>query len=825
MRSTKIHTIPFTDIALTTRLAVELACKFSHLSVDINKHLPSLEKLLEKRTVDREKLELLSLAYHCCRNIASDYRYEVCRFTETISKHIHSIFNVDLNVEIKVILFKLMDLAIVAHSPNIADDRKLQEFVANDKVWSSHLRNFAYIAKLELKLAPKYKYRSANSTSDVNQVFAQFAARLFYLIEWKETVGQPGDENGESMSKRSKPMNKLQMLMGLAQPSDNLEEFNWKWLTVIGEIVYNYPAAFDNDDFQPLLQMLAHCQPAIEHESQIYAFAKCCYVLLQRDETFTATTNIIVANLCRDLWHKIADGAARVCTLNSKNFVESHILLQMLIHHQKYSSASFIEDVIKIFISKSTIKCDTTLQTLVTVMQRFNLDSLSNGKDLAGKILSYTLEKPNPTNLKKIITTAGSEKPSARVLAQVAVMCCLSKTDVVNYLKHSKLDAEKVFESNWKLNQQAEYKKEITDIIRQILLKCNERLLIEDEDFMKGFPSEFIKDEKRSEFPQEIKCIVDQEILEKLPNITEFNTKIINDDTDIDSIKNYLKLVMENNEIMMYLADHFLDFEAFNEEKFKSSFIVKKIEFHIQEIERLLNIIFMKRGALDLQDTHQLLVLIQSLFANKYHKKICLKIRNFELESCIRWVAKQVNHKFITNDNDDEDDKEMPFGWHEFVNAKMEEKIKFMAINILCEYNNVTGLNNDLIRDRFQQIEINCFDNMDLHTLFHILNVFGRQQSVDKETTLWAWSHIILICKNHHDHQYISSQLIKALRDIIYLSKSLHECTSSVVEVFSSFGTICARPGYSPVVVVEYIKQFKYFHQVRLNNFLRCNFL
>lgn len=811
MRSQR-HVIPFYDTVVCTKLLVELGCRFSHLSTDVHNYFDNLAKLLMKRTEEREKLELLMLAYHCCRNSLSDYRFKVSRFTEAIGQHIHGVFKVELNEEAKITLFKLMDLALLVHSPNLASDGKLHKFVADEAEWNLHLRNFVYIAELELKLPPKTKHPNSGREPEVNHIFAQFAARLFFLTKWDETI-QPEDENDEpSSSKRVKRTQKLQSLMDYAQSSADPSEFNWKWLTIISEMIYNYPAALTNEDYQPLLQMLSHCQPTIEYDFQIYAFAKCCFVLLQRDESFTATTNAIVANLCRDLWHKIADGAARVCASNSKNPIKSHVLLQLLIHHHKYSSPSFIEDVIKIFLSMSIIKCDTTLQTLVTILTSFNLDSLANGKELAAKILAYTLEKTKLLDLmKNLKNTSAGGKPSVRVLAQVAVTSCLSKTDLVNYCKHSKLDGEKLFDQNWKLDQQAEYRKEVAEIIHQILLKSTERLLIEDEDFLKGSQDDLIEDKKMSVFPPEIKCIIDEVVYDKLPGVTEFKGKLVDQDSDIDLIKDYLKSVMKNNEFMMNLANCFLEFEAFNEEDFRSSFILKKIDFHMQEIDGLFKFILGKRNALDLQDTDQLLTLVQALFANNYHKKICKKIRSYDLNNCIRWISKQANHNFVTYE---EDDQVTIYGWKEFAGAKMEEKIKFMAIRALCEYNNFAGQNTELLVDRFARIEIDCLDNFDLHAVFDALKILGRQKSVPEGITQWAWKHIVPICLEHNSHQYLSSRIIGALRQIICMSKGHDDMANNVITLFSSFAQKSTE--YSPEVAVELIKQIKYFHEVRL---------
>jgi hypothetical protein len=263
-----------------TKLTIEYGCSFSQLSTDLHKYLPALESLLEKREEVREKLELLIVAYHCCYNIAVDHRLAVCRFTETNSKHIHSVYKVDLNEESKETIFRLMDLALVVHYPMLQSDVKILKYVENETLWNSQLRNYAYIVELELKPTPKTKYRST-SKDDINQVFVQFAARLCYLVYWDELIWQEVESEEPSTSKRLKRSTKLQALIDYTLPNQERADFNWKWLVVISEMIYNYPASLQKGDFQLLLQSISQFQATMEGEVQVHAFTKCCLVLLE----------------------------------------------------------------------------------------------------------------------------------------------------------------------------------------------------------------------------------------------------------------------------------------------------------------------------------------------------------------------------------------------------------------------------------------------------------------------------------------------------------------------------------------------------------------
>lgn len=803
------HNFPFMELVTSTKLVIELGCSFSHLSTELIKYLGHLTLLLEQYSEDkfkREQMELLAISYHCCRNIAVEFRYEVCSFTETITKHIHNVFKVDLNEASKEILFKLMDLALIVHHPTISSNRNEQGFVKDIGVWNTGLRNFFYIIEQETN---KSKFR--RKKQEVSPIFTQFAARLCYLVHWNENVWIETENDEERSSKRVKRANKLQSLIDFAQSLPEQLEFNWKWISIISEVISNYSSALEIVEFHTLLLLLSECQATIEHDFEMYAFTKCCYILLKRDEEFKLNTHSLTINLCNELWHKIAEGTIRVCTSINKQSMGNHILLQLLIRYQKYPSSSFIEDVVKIFLSKSTIKRDLTLQTLTTVLKSFNLDSLPNGKELTKKILSYTFEKSSLSNLTQIISTTANEKLSAQTIAQIGAICCLSKTDVVNYSRSEKLNEEKLFGSNWNLSQQVDYKKEVSEMVHLILLKENERLLIEDEDFIK-VENWADQNAKNIDFPTQIKCILDEGMFEELVNVTEFKNKIIDERSNLDEIQDYLQRVIENNELMIHLANSFFEFEALGQEKFEGSFIAKKIDFHMQEIERLFEFIMINERHLEINETHQLLMLVQALFGSSYHKKICLRIRSFELKNCLLWVAEQVDNRFLSPNDDNED---VLFGWDHLKNANMEQRIKFHAIGTLCSYNNFEGVNIDTMVDQLNQIQFIQFDNVEIHAAFNVLKLFGRQDSVPEEAMQWIWKIIIEITKEYHTHQYISAQLIGAFKNIVHMSKGCNEMTPNIISFFSSFGQLCSRQQYNPKVTVEYIQQFKHFHQVR----------
>lgn len=448
------------------------------------------------------------------------------------------------------------------------------------------------------------------------------------------------------------------------------------------------------------------------------------------------------------------------------------------------------------------MKNDNTLQTLQTILEYFNLDLLPNAKDLNNKILAYIFEKPTLAVLKAIIVGG---KASPGILAKLGVICTLSKTDVVNFKKPDD-DFTNLFE-HWKLNEQISYVQQIKNLEQCILLKCNESLLIEDKDF------HFVEriNLKNVEIPIEIKCIVDQSALESLQKLLEYNQKILTVDDDIDSVKDYLQCVLKNTEMLLNLLEHYLKFEAFNTEKLKSSFITKKISFNLQNIEYLFGLLLSKKG-LDLKDTNQLLVLLKSVMDTKYHPIICKEIRRDELTNCIKWTAKQCNNSFYKF-------QVTKFGWDLFLNTKMEQKIKFQAVEILILCYHYESVNSTLLEKLLKRITFDYVDNVELHTVFHIIKLLGCQNRVSEGIAEWAMALVIEICIDYHQNQYISEKLIEGISDVIQFVKD-HNCeTSNVLILVDSFVTKCSQLNYNPGITVKCLQQLKCFHRVSV---LQC---
>lgn len=485
MKSNRQLDLRFNDLSSCLHEMIDLGCFYSHLSTELIsiKVFTYTKSLLDMKTNENDRIEILAILYQCCRNMLGEHREEICTFIDTIGDYMVAFFRKkDLSEKHKMIRIKFMDMLLIAHCPNLGrSDQTSMEFIPNRQSWMKLLSEFDIVINNELSQSIA-KYRDKKAI-ELHPIIAQCAARFCYYYHWSDQRDDM-EEDEPSTSKRARVITKMDFIMEKIRPSPN--NFNWKWLIVMGELMHNYNDSVRSEDVPEILKMLSELQPSIDYtkgaNGQIYALTKCCYVIIQKEKMIT---NQHVINLCKDLWMKIGDEVVRVCAGSTNGSSEAHLLLQFLIRYEKCSTSGFIESVLKIFTSGTVNRNDKTLKTLITILKSFNLDSLANGKDLSSKILNYAFLKPTMATLKKVITS-GNEKPSNAVLSELATCCCLMKTDVINFVKkNQKFNDEEMFEQTWDLKNQIEYLKEVEMATRLIRKKNLNLLILEDEDFLK----------------------------------------------------------------------------------------------------------------------------------------------------------------------------------------------------------------------------------------------------------------------------------------------------------------------------------------------------
>lgn len=283
---------------------VEIGTNNTHLASDLPQYLPSVEKMILELETGNALNEAIRLAYQLCKNIAVDYRFAVCEFTENIFSKVTKSFDTKLDDNMKELIYKFSHLAILVHQPDVT----LQLNYFNDEsVWNQHLINLFFRNETEIKFQNNQMRICLDMK--ISGVFLKMLSSLCRIIFWNDSVWNSGARE-HTNNKRIKKCDKIQSIMDLVQREPN--KFCWRWFLILSEIIWNDSMnSMSSEDFQPILSLLADMQSGLKYTSQFDGFLKCTEVLLKNEDTFFKESSILNETFCSGLWIKIVETAFR----------------------------------------------------------------------------------------------------------------------------------------------------------------------------------------------------------------------------------------------------------------------------------------------------------------------------------------------------------------------------------------------------------------------------------------------------------------------------------------------------------------------------------
>jgi hypothetical protein len=186
------------------------------------------------------------------------------------------------------------------------------------------------------------------------------------------------------------------------------------------------------------------------------------------------------------------------------------------------------------------------------------------------------------------------------------------------------------------------------------------------------------------------------------------------------------------------------------------------------------------------------------------------------LKHTLHWIAKQQEPEL---NPDDKREIDMAFSREEFDNARNYEKIRYLSITTLCQFFFYGGGNNTTeVIAKLNDIDFYIDDNMDLHAMFEVIDIFGCQQGLPTQTIQWIWKQIKDSFKFHSYQLYIMQQIVERIDKIVNFSLNYNDLTSNVITLFRAYSNVCSdkqieKRRYNPAVAVKFLEQFKIFHK------------
>jgi hypothetical protein len=257
----------------------------------------------------------------------------------------------------------------------------------------------------------------------------------------------------------------------------------------------------------------------------------------------------------------------------NKLHLENHSLLQLLINYKKCITPEFITSFIDSFESETILRTNTSLRTIIEILKNFNMESLKEKNLMIKKILNYVYQKPQQLSLKKIMLN--DEKIESSVKGQVAILCILSKEDVMKFVECEK-STQLYLRDFYAEKHDSTYNEAMKNIETLLQLKCLDKFVVELVPVKANRVSE-------SGLPHDLKCAIDENLFEHLRRVMDIDT-VIERPKNADSV-HYIELILTNLCHYLHILDGMIRFESFNEEKFRSCILTKKVQYNMQELE------------------------------------------------------------------------------------------------------------------------------------------------------------------------------------------------------------------------------------------------
>ncbi|XP_053693335.1 serine/threonine-protein kinase ATM [Sabethes cyaneus] len=771
-------------------LAVRRSLENCSVQAHFVKFLDPLKKMIVESDKGRLQNELIKVAYSCSLSLAVDFRYEICSFTENIIPQLVKGYESKMEEEMKTIYFRLMHLALIVHNPekSFSEWRSNQDlyYAQDESEWYKCIRNMHFIVGCEIRAHVSASYNAVGGREmPFVDGFIPFAARLCYLIFWHDEVwSQTGSDNGSS-SKKVKRANKLQSLMDLIGSDSN--QFEWRWLVVLAEIVERCPAVLEEEDYHPLLHLLSTIQPKLNLSIQLNAFRLCCIALVkfERQDAFIKSSLINGAH-CLELWQKIAECCFRCSTSNNKSSPDNHQLLQLLIASRKYPSVGFLNGILQAFYAYSIDCTNNNVATIRTLLETVPLELFGPVQETVESVFNYLFPKSRETQAKGILYK--KERLDAHLVAVITVNCVVTKHN------QSASNGVVLNANNPESGQYYEPDEQLRNIEENILLKRVEKLItIQTTSSVETISNNSTVIYNIHEKNFELLCTVINFEKHTLP-------------AESDALYNGLINIVGDVELYLYILNELLIHSALGDESFEKCLITKKITFKIQELE--LGFERLKSGTLlELTElSHRLL----AIFSGSYHPLINQMIKTSDFTNLFEWIFKK------SKSSPERDSRYIDRIRQESLNKEQLIQHNFLAI--VANYMKYDGVHTNKAKDFLDRVQLNIDSNVDLFYIFQLSHIFVKQRSTFFLAE-WILTYIKDVCRNHHSNCAVTEAIIDLFAELVIFVSPHEALFDDINTVLLSFLRKANKQIYSVRLQRKIYDQVKFLLKAYPNYF------
>lgn len=482
----------------------------------------------------------------------------------------------------------------------------------------------------------------------------------------------------EQQSKRRKQNDQIQGITDLIETKPGV--FCWRWLAILAQLLDDHPESVNDEDYQPLLQLLFDFQGTIESPIQIATLRRIVHVLLVKAPEFE-TSQLVNMEFCDGIWQKIAQNALRISATNRPNLLENTKLLQTIVAY-KHLPAIIVQSIMETYLSIP--RTNQSISLIIAIFQHINVDSLDNSDRLRSDTLNWLHTTSIAMELKNI---SSSDVIDMKLKAELSVLCLFSKVDAHNFLQPR--------------DSPSEHKTNMEDIERKILFRCLNKMI-----FTQTRAHGIDKSERSESIPgaNEIRSIINEIYLRKFESMMTDVQMTDNSFEDVINVVSSLHLfVLILNELMAY--------KAMDEHSLNASYFAKKMKFKVEQLDMCMT--RLATGRYESKENMDIIEKLMEVLNHTVHPVLSQIIKSQTLGGIVSWL----NH--IVNDRRERDSRSLLF--KAYNQLKFDQKIRFKAFSLLCYLTD--GINGVDSFEIINEYEFNLSSNGDLCIVLHLIQV------------------------------------------------------------------------------------------------------
>lgn len=399
------------------------------------------------------------------------------------------------------------------------------------------------------------------------------------------------------------------------------------------------------------------------------------------------------ADICYEIWFKIAQAAFRTSASYNLVLAENLRLIRLLIDHKhRYLPNTFLNTVLQTIITRQIPKSNEAVKVACAIFRSCNIGAIGDESELRHNTLAWLYTKQTADSLSE------TEAIKLECVAELSVLCVFTKIDIDLVIMNSQMNTS---------DSADDYEGFISDLRRNLLYKSMNRLIALHQD------KENVKINLGLPHLGQLKSVINEQYFEKL---FEFLDNYDNYELTDNHASDFLAIAAALK-LRLRLLDEFLFYESLDAERISDSFLHKQIGLNLEYLGLCVQryaeeapSMFADKECMDIVNT-----LFNLLVNTRHHNVLYKRLIGHPFASMIVWLKKQTQRSKCTNSRS--------FSMHKLNDLNCENQMRYKALAVLAHF--TEGCNERESFDVLSRHNFNFNSNTDLFMVLQLTRVSG----------------------------------------------------------------------------------------------------